>query len=45
MIVTPSGQYVFLENNPNGQFGWIETKTGQPLTETLARMLIAGNPR
>jgi glutathione synthase/RimK-type ligase-like ATP-grasp enzyme len=43
MVVTPGGDYVFLENNPSGQFGWIENKTGQPLTEALAKMLIAGH--
>jgi glutathione synthase/RimK-type ligase-like ATP-grasp enzyme len=42
LILTPDGEYVFLENNPAGQFGWIEVKTGEPLTATLARMLIAG---
>jgi glutathione synthase/RimK-type ligase-like ATP-grasp enzyme len=42
MILTPQNDYVFLENNPIGQFGWIEDKTEQPLTATLARMLIAG---
>lgn len=41
-IYTPEGEYVFLENNPTGQCGWIEIKTGEPLTATLARMLIAG---
>lgn len=42
MILTPEGEYVFLENNPSGQFGWIEGITGKPLTATLARLLIAG---
>ena len=42
MILTPEGEYVFLENNPSGQFGWIEEKTGEPMTATLAQMLIAG---
>lgn len=41
-IVTPDGDYVFLENNAGGQFGWLEDKTGEPMTATLARMLIAG---
>jgi glutathione synthase/RimK-type ligase-like ATP-grasp enzyme len=44
MIVTPDGEYVFLENNPSGQFGWIEGRTSAPLTATLAKMLIAGRP-
>lgn len=42
MILTPDGRYVFLENNPSGQFGWIEERTGLPLTATLAEMLITG---
>ncbi len=42
MIVTPKGEYVFLEINPNGQWLWIERLTGMPIGETLAKMLIAG---
>lgn len=42
MILTPDGQYVFLENNPTGQFGWVEGRTGLPLTAALAEMLIVG---
>ena len=42
MILTPDGKYIFLENNPSGQFGWIEGRTNVPLTATLATMLIAG---
>lgn len=41
-IVTPDGDYVFLENNVGGQFGWLEDRTGEPMTATLARMLVAG---
>ncbi len=41
-IVTPDGDYVFLENNVGGQFGWLEDMTGEPMTATLARMLVAG---
>lgn len=42
MILTPENEYIFLENNPSGQFGWIEAKTGEPLTAALAELLIAG---
>ena len=42
MILTPDGRYLFLENNPTGQFGWIEGRTGLPLTAALAEILIAG---
>ncbi len=31
LILTPEGEYVFLEINPNGQWAWIEMHTGQPL--------------
>jgi glutathione synthase/RimK-type ligase-like ATP-grasp enzyme len=39
MVLTPKGQYVFLEVNPNGQFGWLESMAELPLTETLADLL------
>ena len=35
-------EYVFLENNPAGQYGWIEDLTGAPMTSSLAEVLIAG---
>lgn len=34
-VVTPAGDYVFLENNPFGQYLWLEDETGLPLTETM----------
>lgn len=45
MVLTPDGRYVFLEINPSGQFGWIESVTGLPLIETLADLLVAGADR
>jgi hypothetical protein len=39
MIVTPEGEYVFLELNPNGQWLWIELITGAPLTDAMVRLL------
>jgi glutathione synthase/RimK-type ligase-like ATP-grasp enzyme len=39
MAVTPEGKYVFFEINPNGQYLWIEDKTGQPLSEAMANLL------
>lgn len=42
MIVTPEGDYIFLEVNPNGQFDWIAQLTHMPLYEHLAAMLTAG---
>ncbi|MGH3327460.1 MAG: hypothetical protein ACRDPT_06650 [Streptomycetales bacterium] len=32
-IVTPTGAWVFLEANPNGQWGFVELATGQPISE------------
>lgn len=42
MVLTPDSEYVFLEINPSGQYGWIEDLTDMPLTEALAELLIAG---
>lgn len=42
MVVTPRGEYVFLEVNPSGQYGWIEHWTGLPITYALVRMLAHG---
>jgi len=38
MILTPNGEYVFLEINPNGQWYWIEKLTGMKITERLVRL-------
>ena len=43
MILTPENNYVFLEINPNGQWGWIEDLTGMPISETIASTLIGNN--
>lgn len=42
-IVTPSGEYVFLECNPNGQWLWIEMETGLKISEAIADALETGN--
>ena len=44
MILTPAGEYVFLEINPNGQFGWIEGLTGMPISRAIAEALSNPNP-
>lgn len=41
-IVTPSGEYVFLECNPNGQWLWIEMATGLKISEAIADALATG---
>ncbi|MGH3992456.1 MAG: ATP-grasp ribosomal peptide maturase [Pseudonocardiaceae bacterium] len=43
-IVTPDGEWVFLEVNPSGQWAWIEQETGLPLTAAIANALEAGEP-
>ncbi|HEU4325877.1 MAG TPA: hypothetical protein VFS21_22245 [Roseiflexaceae bacterium] len=44
LILTPDGRYVFLENNPNGQFLFIERKVPElPLLDALAACLIRGS--
>lgn len=43
-VVTPDGEWLFLEINPGGQYGWIEHHTGAPLTSVLADLLAKGQP-
>lgn len=38
------GRYVFLEINPAGQWLFVEQRTGQPITATLARRLARTSP-
>lgn len=42
-IVTPEGQYIFLECNPNGQWLWIELETGLSISTAIARSLTKTN--
>jgi glutathione synthase/RimK-type ligase-like ATP-grasp enzyme len=39
LILTPDGNYVFLELNPNGQWAWVESLTGLPITARLIDIL------
>jgi glutathione synthase/RimK-type ligase-like ATP-grasp enzyme len=39
MIVTPEGEYVFLDLNPNGQWLWLELEVGIPLAARMADFL------
>lgn len=43
LILTPEGEYVFLDLNPNGQWGWIESLTGLPIAATLTERLLRGH--
>jgi glutathione synthase/RimK-type ligase-like ATP-grasp enzyme len=40
LIYTPKHEYVFLEINANGQYGWIEGLTSMPISQTIAQALI-----
>jgi glutathione synthase/RimK-type ligase-like ATP-grasp enzyme len=42
IILDEQGKYWFLEINPNGQWGFIEEKTGQPIGKAIAENLKAG---
>jgi hypothetical protein len=44
LIVTPDGRYVFLELNADGEFLWVESLTGLPISESLCDLLLAGAP-
>jgi glutathione synthase/RimK-type ligase-like ATP-grasp enzyme len=39
LIVTPAGEHIFLELNPNGQWYWIELSTGAPMADAMADLL------
>ncbi len=41
LVLTPGGDWVFLELNPNGQWGWLEEHAGLPIAERLAHELAA----
>jgi glutathione synthase/RimK-type ligase-like ATP-grasp enzyme len=41
----PDGGYTFFEINPNGQWAWVEQRTGLPLRARLADLLLAGSAR
>ena len=46
LIVTPDGDYVFLEINEQGQFLWVEEMCpALPLLATCTHFLASGNPR
>ncbi|HEX3721445.1 MAG TPA: hypothetical protein VHV31_01560 [Nitrolancea sp.] len=42
LLETPDGDFVFLENNPNGQWYWVEMMTGQPMARAMADLLERG---
>lgn len=40
LILTPDGDYVFLEINPSGEWFWLEHHPGLPLSRALAEVLV-----
>jgi glutathione synthase/RimK-type ligase-like ATP-grasp enzyme len=42
MVLTPEGEYVFLEINPNGQWAWVEGLTGLPIADAITELLVRG---
>ena len=40
LICTPSGEYVFLEENPGGEWGMLERDLGLPISEAIAAALL-----
>lgn len=41
-VITPGREWVFLEANPGGQFGWLQAMTGLPISSALAEFLAKG---
>ncbi|MBD2440609.1 MvdC family ATP-grasp ribosomal peptide maturase [Nostoc sp. FACHB-110] len=42
-ILTPSGEYVFLENNPVGEWGMLEKDLDLPISDAIADALLSQN--
>lgn len=40
-IVHPDGSYFFLENNPSGQYLWLEHETGAAITDALINYMVS----
>lgn len=43
-VITPEAEWIFLEVNPGGQFGFLEDSTDAPLTAALADLLAQEAP-
>lgn len=42
LIQKPDNEYIFLEINPNGQWGWIEELTELPICNAITNLLLQG---
>ena len=40
LAVTHDDEYVFFEHNPNGQFAWLEERTGVPIGRALLNLFV-----
>ncbi len=38
--VTPKGEHIFFEINPNGQWAWLEIQLGVPMSDSLIKLLV-----
>lgn len=45
LAVDRAGNYWWLELNPNGQWGWLQTETGLPMSTAFADLLTQGERR
>lgn len=45
IIIKPSGEYVFLEVNPTGEWGMLERDLNYPISEAIADSLLSKNPQ
>jgi glutathione synthase/RimK-type ligase-like ATP-grasp enzyme len=43
-VVTPDNKYVFLENNPNGQWAWLDLEVGNGMIRYMAEFLCSRTP-
>jgi glutathione synthase/RimK-type ligase-like ATP-grasp enzyme len=39
LVMTPDDRIVFLEDNPNGQWAWLQHKTGAPISAAITDLL------
>jgi len=44
-VITPDGQWIFLESNSGGQFGWLTPVLGTAISDAIANLLAQGEPR
>ncbi|HWZ65882.1 MAG TPA: hypothetical protein VNX65_03735 [Patescibacteria group bacterium] len=43
LVMDKKGQFWFLENNPNGQWAFVEEETGQPIGKAIAQLLMSSD--